>query len=180
MCFLNAVCLECVNGPFPFPLWKIKALLTAGILFNLVLCEMIFDDLSPHVPFMLKCFFIKEVSIVIAPLHTLLARTHQLYIADWIERKNESLTLSVHSHCQYMLSPDEKKSNCMFIVHQHLPQNLLTGVIWCQPLCTPCHVGEWMNHLCQATVSWHLWYVWHHRPCYFFPLITETHITNGS
>lgn len=57
--------LKWVNGPFPFPLWKIKALLTAMILFNLVLCEVIYNDLSLHVPFMLKCFFLNEVLIII-------------------------------------------------------------------------------------------------------------------
>lgn len=36
---------------------------------------------SLHVPFMLKCFFINVILIIIVPLHTLLTRAHQLQSA---------------------------------------------------------------------------------------------------
>lgn len=39
------------------------------------------DDLSLHVPFMLKCFFIIKVLIILNPLYTLQAMTHQLHSA---------------------------------------------------------------------------------------------------
>lgn len=37
--------LRRLNGPFPFPLWEIKVLLTTVFLFNLILYVMICDDL---------------------------------------------------------------------------------------------------------------------------------------
>lgn len=88
--------LKWLNGPFPSPLGKIKDLLTAVFLFSLGLCEMIFDDLSLHVPFRLKCFFISELLIIIFPLHTPLAGAHQLHTT---ECQIEYLTLAGYAHC---------------------------------------------------------------------------------
>lgn len=92
---------------------------------------MISDDLSLHVPFMLKCFFINKILIIITPLHTHLARTHQLHTAECqFEDLKNIHTAATHCHLMKYIQISGLYCHAQLPKYQHLPENVLIGVIW--------------------------------------------------